>query len=174
MSVPRSAAHLPVFYNGKDHGYRGYVDQPATARHAFGHGLSYTTVEYGAPRLTRPAATVAEFDEAGGAPPLVCSVQVRNTGGRPVRETVQLYVRRVLGGTSWPRVRELRGFRHTRLAPGETAEVSFTVDARTLASVSRSGEREVEAGEFAIEAGPSSARTRAARLTVHPCPAPQS
>ncbi|ESQ01948.1 glycoside hydrolase family 3 N-terminal domain-containing protein [Streptomyces albidoflavus] len=174
VSVPRSAAHLPVFYNGKDHGYRGYVDQPATARHAFGHGLSYTTVEYGAPRLTRPAATVAEFDEAGGAPPLVCSVQVRNTGGRPVRETVQLYVRRVLGGTSWPRVRELRGFRHTRLAPGETAEVSFTVDARTLASVSRSGEREVEAGEFAIEAGPSSARTRAARLTVHPCPAPQS
>ncbi|MFF2973481.1 glycoside hydrolase family 3 N-terminal domain-containing protein [Streptomyces albidoflavus] len=167
VSVPRTAAQLPVFYNGKDHGYRGYVDQPATARHPFGHGLSYTTVEYGAPRLTRPAATLAEFDETGGTTPLVCSVEVHNTGDRPVRETVQLYVRRVLGGTSWPRVRELRGFRHTQLAPGETSEVSFTVDARTLASVSRSGKREVEAGEYAIETGPSSARTQPARLTVH-------
>ncbi|MFC9018198.1 glycoside hydrolase family 3 C-terminal domain-containing protein, partial [Streptomyces albidoflavus] len=170
VSVPRTAAQLPVFYNGKDHGYRGYVDQPATARHPFGHGLSYTTVEYGRPRLTRPVATLAEFDKAdetGGEPSLVCSVEVRNTGDRPVRETVQLYVRRVLGGTSWPRVRELRGFRHTQLAPGETSEVSFTVDARTLASVSRSGKRQVEAGEFAIETGPSSARTQAAPLTVH-------
>lgn len=170
VSVPRSAAHLPVFYNAKDHSYRGYVDQPATARHPFGHGPSYTTVEYGAPHLTRPAATLADFDEAHGEPPLVCSVEIRNTGNRPVRETVQLYVRRVLGGTSWPRKRELRGFRHTELAPGETAEVFFTIDARTLASVSRSAEREVEAGEFAIETGPSSARTQAARLTVHPSP----
>ncbi|MFE3086377.1 glycoside hydrolase family 3 N-terminal domain-containing protein [Streptomyces albidoflavus] len=167
VSVPRTAAQLPVFYNGKDHGYRGYVDQPATARHPFGHGLSYTTVEYGTPRITRPAATLAEFDETGGTTPLVCSVEVHNTGDRPVRETVQLYVRRVLGGTSWPRVRELRGFRHTQLAPGETSEVSFTVDARTLASVSRSGKREVEAGEYAIETGPSSARTQPTRLTVH-------
>ncbi|MET7508367.1 glycoside hydrolase family 3 N-terminal domain-containing protein [Streptomyces albidoflavus] len=170
VSVPRSAAQLPVFYNGKDHGYRGYVDQPATARHPFGHGLSYTTVEYGAPCLTRPAATIAEFaevDGAGGAPPLVCSVEVRNTGTRPVRETVQLYVRRVLGGTSWPRVRELRGFHHTELAPGETAEVFFTIDARTLVSVSRSGEHEVEPGEFAIETGPSSAHIQSAGLTVH-------
>ncbi|CAM5564174.1 Periplasmic beta-glucosidase precursor [Streptomyces sp. ADI98-12] len=174
VSVPRSAAQLPVFYNGKDHGYRGYVDQPATARHAFGHGLSYTTVEYGEPRLTRPVATVAEFDEEGGGPPVVCSVEVRNTGGRPVRETVQLYVRRLLGGTSWPRVRELRGFHHTDLGPGDAAEVCFTVDARTLASVSRSGEREVESGEFAIETGPSSDRTRAARLTVRPSPAARS
>ncbi|MFF8567199.1 glycoside hydrolase family 3 N-terminal domain-containing protein [Streptomyces albidoflavus] len=168
VSVPRSAAQLPVFYNSKDHGYRGYVDQPATARHPFGHGLSYTTVEYGPPHLTRPAATVTEFDEPVGAPPVICWVEVRNTGTRPVRETVQLYVRRVLGGTFWPRVRELRGFHHVELAPGETAEVSFTIGARTLASVSRSGEHEVEPGEFAIETGPSSGRTQSAGLTVHP------
>lgn len=168
VSVPRSAAQLPVFYNPKDHAYRGYVDQPATARHPFGHGLSYTTVEYGPPHLTRATTTVTELDKPGGAPPMICSVEVRNTGTRPVRETVQLYVRRVLGGTSWPRVRELRGFHHTKLAPGETAQVSFTIDARTLASVSRSGEHEVEPGEFAIETGPSSAHTQFASLTVHP------
>ncbi|GGW03814.1 glycoside hydrolase family 3 N-terminal domain-containing protein [Streptomyces globisporus] len=207
VSVPRSAAQLPVFYNGKDHGYRGYADQPAAARHAFGHGLTYGSVEYSVPRLSRSAVGVAEFADEGhavtpppergngygtgrdgvsgldGGPqrddgpgagrgprpvhgPVVCSVEVRNTGERPVRETVQLYVRRVLGGSSWPRVRELRGFDRVALAPGERAEVSFTVDAGVLASVSRSGRRVVEPGEFTIEAGPSSDRAQGVRLTV--------
>ncbi|WP_327239339.1 glycoside hydrolase family 3 C-terminal domain-containing protein [Streptomyces sp. NBC_01318] len=169
VSVPRSAAQLPVFYNGKDHGYRGYVDQPATARHAFGHGLAYTSVEYGAPRLSRACVAVAEFDAyapRGVAEPLLCTVEVHNTGDRSVCETVQLYVRRLLGGTSWPRVRELRGFARIELLPGERAEVSFPVGARTLASVTRAWERAVEPGEFAIETGPSSDRTCGARLTV--------
>ncbi|WP_445276893.1 glycoside hydrolase family 3 N-terminal domain-containing protein [Streptomyces sp. DSM 41033] len=164
VSVPRSAAQLPVFYNGKDHGYRGYVDQPATPVHPFGHGLSYTTVEYGAPRLSLPSVAVGRFGD--GTQPLSCTVRVTNTGGRPVRETVQLYVRRVLGGTSWPRVRELRGFVRVELAPGGSTEVTFPVDARTLASYTYAGEWAVEPGEFAVETGPSSLGTRAARLTV--------
>ncbi|WP_203186377.1 glycoside hydrolase family 3 N-terminal domain-containing protein [Streptomyces pratensis] len=163
VSVPRSAAQLPVFYNGKDHDYRGYVDQPATPRHPFGHGLSYTTVEYGVPRLSLSSVAVAGFD---GAAPVSCTVGVVNTGPRPVRETVQLYVRRVLGGSSWPRVRELRAFTQVQLGPGEGTEVTFPVDARTLASFTHAGEWAVEPGEFAIEAGPSSRRTRAAGLTV--------
>ncbi|RDG36974.1 glycoside hydrolase family 3 N-terminal domain-containing protein [Streptomyces corynorhini] len=163
VSVPRSAAQLPVFYNGKDHGYRGYVDQPATPSYAFGHGLSYTTVEYGTPRLSRSSVAVTA---SAGIPALTCVVEVVNTGARPVRETVQLYTRRVLGGSSWPRVRELRGFRRVELAPGERAEVSFAVDTPTLASVTRSLERAVEPGTFEIETGPSSDRTLGARLTV--------
>ncbi|MGW6204074.1 glycoside hydrolase family 3 N-terminal domain-containing protein [Streptomyces sp. NPDC055089] len=172
VSVPRSAAQLPVHYNGKDHGYRGYVDQPATARHAFGHGLSYTTVEYGTPRLSRASVPAADLtpvtpNATHGAPePLVCTVAIRNTGDRPVRETVQLYVRRVTGGTSWPRVRELRGFARVALEPGERTGVSFPVEAQTLASVTRDLERAVEPGEFEIETGPASDRTRGARLTV--------
>ncbi|MGW0787478.1 glycoside hydrolase family 3 N-terminal domain-containing protein [Streptomyces sp. NPDC002911] len=165
VSVPRSAAQLPVFYNGKDHGYRGYVDQPATPRHPFGHGLSYTTVEYGTPRLSE--ASVAA-DRCDGAAPVSCTVRVANTGGRPVRETVQLYVRRVLGGTAWPRVRELRGFAQVELAPGESTEVTFPVDAQALASFTYAGEWAVEPGEFAIETGPSSQRTHAAGLIVTP------
>ncbi|MFD3486579.1 glycoside hydrolase family 3 N-terminal domain-containing protein [Streptomyces sp. NPDC058665] len=169
VSVPRSAAQLPVFYNGKDHGYRGYVDQPATARHAFGHGMGYTTVEYGEPRLSRTSVTAAELatgTSAGTEEPLLCTVEIRNTGDRSTRETVQLYVRRVVGGTSWPRVRELRGFTRTVLEPGERTQVRFQVGARTLASITREGERAVEPGEFAIETGPSSDRTHGTRLLV--------
>lgn len=109
VSVPRSSGQLPVFYNSKDHGFRGYVDEPGTPLYPFGHGLSYTTTEFGAPRVRDG----------------VCEVEVVNTGDRPVRETVQLYVRRIGGGTSWPRVRELRGFRRVDLTPGEKATVAF-------------------------------------------------
>ncbi|MFC8224523.1 glycoside hydrolase family 3 N-terminal domain-containing protein [Streptomyces sp. NPDC057287] len=168
VSVPRSAAQLPVFYNGKDHGYRGYVDQRATARFSFGHGLACTTVEYGTPRLSRASVAADGLDgpAEGGVPPLSCVVAVANTGGRPVRETVQLYVRRVSGGTSWPRVRELRGFLQVDLAPGESAEVAFLIGAATLASFTHAHAWAVEPGEFAIETGPSSHRTDAARLVV--------
>ncbi|KAK1184840.1 glycoside hydrolase family 3 C-terminal domain-containing protein [Streptomyces sp. NBS 14/10] len=159
VSVPSSAAQLPVFYNAKDHGYRGYVDQPATARYAFGHGLSYTTVAYSPPRLSRARVTPDD-------PALTCRVSVRNTGERPVRETVQLYVRRLSGGSSWPRIRELRGFARLDLGPGEEADAVFEIDADTLGSVTRDLGLAVEPGELLVETGPSSDRTQGARLVI--------
>ncbi|WP_413104265.1 glycoside hydrolase family 3 N-terminal domain-containing protein [Streptomyces sp. Inha503] len=161
VSIPRSAAQLPVFYNAKDHRYRGYVDQPATARYAFGHGLSYTTVAYAPPRLSRARLTPDD-------PTLICRVTVRNTGERPVRETVQLYVRRLSGGSSWPRVRELRGFDRLDLRPGEEADAVFAIDADTLASVTRDLGLAVEPGELLLETGPSSGETQGVRLVIEP------
>ncbi|MBL1112327.1 glycoside hydrolase family 3 C-terminal domain-containing protein [Streptomyces sp. 110] len=161
VSIPRSAAQLPVFYNAKDHRYRGYVDQPATARYAFGHGLSYTTVGYAPPRLSRARVTPDD-------PTLSCRVTVRNTGERPVRETVQLYVRRLSGGHSWPRIRELRGFTRLDLRPGEEADAVFAIDADTLASVTRDLGLAVEPGELLLETGPSSGETQGVRLGIEP------
>jgi beta-glucosidase len=159
VSVPRSAAQLPVYYNGKDHRYRGYVDQSAGPRHAFGHGLSYTSVVYGAPRLSRSRV-------GADAPRLTCRVTVRNTGARQAEETVQLYVRRLSGGTSWPRVRELRGFVRLSVAPGDEAEAVFEVGPDTLASVGRDLRLAVEPGVVELETGPSSDRTTGARLEI--------
>jgi beta-glucosidase len=159
VSVPRSAAQLPVHYNRKDHRYRGYVDQSAGPLHAFGHGLSYTSVAYGAPRLSHARVGV-------GAPRLTCRVTVRNTGARTAEETVQLYVRRLSGGTSWPRVRELRGFVRLSIAPGEEADAVFEVGPDTLASVGRDLRLVVEPGVVELETGPASDRTRGARLEI--------
>ncbi|MFJ9173543.1 glycoside hydrolase family 3 N-terminal domain-containing protein [Streptomyces sp. NPDC102360] len=150
VSVPRSSGQLPVFYNSKDHGFRGYVDEPGTPLYPFGHGLSYTTTEFGTPRVSER----------------VCEVEVTNTGSRPVRETVQLYVRRIGGATSWPRVRELRGFRRVDLSPGEKATVTFALDDTVLASVTRSLDLAVEPGTYEIETGPSSDSTRSATLAI--------
>lgn len=159
VSVPRSAAQLPVFYNGKDHRYRGYVDQSDRPRYAFGHGLSYADVTYGPPRLSHDRVDA-------DAPGLTCRVTVRNTGRRPVHETVQLYLRRLSGGTSWPRVRELRGFARLALAPGAEAEAVFEIGRDTLASLGRDLEWTVEPGTVALETGPASDRTREARLEI--------
>ncbi|WP_428933786.1 glycoside hydrolase family 3 N-terminal domain-containing protein [Streptomyces sp. ACT015] len=159
VSVPRSSAQLPVFHNGKDHRYRGYVDESHQPRHAFGHGLSYTDVEYGTPRLS--ASRVA-----ADAPDLTCRVAVRNTGDRAAVETVQLYLRRLSGGSSWPRVRELRGFVRLSLAPGERAEAVFAVGRDTLSSLDRDLAWVVEPGTVALGTGPASDRTLEARLDI--------
>lgn len=86
---------------------------------AFGHGLSYTTFEYGEPELDNtemlPDGTVT------------VSVKVTNTGDRTGRETVQMYVGDRKSSLPRP-VKELKGFEKVTLAPGESTTVSFTVD----------------------------------------------
>ncbi len=159
VSVPRSAAQLPVFYNGKDHRYRGYVDQTHLPRYPFGHGLSYTEVRYGPPRLSCGSV-------GADAPTLTCRVTVRNVGSRPADETVQLYLRRLTGGSSWPRVRELRAFTRVLLAPGAEGEAVFEVGAHTLASLDRSLTWRVEPGTVSLETGPCATRTQGACLEI--------
>ncbi|MEW2041974.1 fibronectin type III-like domain-contianing protein, partial [Streptomyces sp. NPDC005534] len=118
------------------------------------------------PRLS--IAYVVSLSGTAGAPRLVCWVTVRNTGARTAHETVQLYVRRLSGGTAWPRIRELRGFVGLDIAPGAEAEAVFEIGPDTLASVGRDHEPVVEAGVVALETGPSSDRTRGARLEIGP------
>ncbi len=89
----------------------------------FGHGLSYTTFAYGEPRLSKSRMSASDK--------LTLTVEVTNTGDREGAEVVQLYI----GDreSSLPRpVRELKGFGKVRLAPGERADVTFTIDAEAL------------------------------------------
>ncbi|WP_262062738.1 glycoside hydrolase family 3 N-terminal domain-containing protein [Streptomyces sp. STR69] len=113
VSVPRSVAQLPVHYNHKDIEYGGYVDADAEPLYSFGHGLSYTSFEYGPPRL---AGNMIEID-------------VTNTGKRQGRSVVQVYVRRLLTPV-WPRTLELHAFQGVELAPGErrSVEIPFGTD----------------------------------------------
>lgn len=115
VSVPRSAAQLPVYYNHKDTEYGGYVDESAEPLHTFGHGLSYTSFAYGTPRF------------ADG----IVTVDVTNTGARPGRSVVQVYLRRMVTST-WPRTLELCAFEGVDLAPGERRTVTLQLaEART-------------------------------------------
>ncbi|MFF0011810.1 glycoside hydrolase family 3 N-terminal domain-containing protein [Streptomyces sp. NPDC005374] len=110
VSVPRSAAQLPVYYNHKDTEYGGYVDGSAEPQYSFGHGLSYTSFEYGEPRTTRTAV----------------AVDVTNTGERYGVSVVQVYLRRLITPT-WPRTLELCAFEGVGLAPGERRTVTLAL-----------------------------------------------
>jgi beta-glucosidase len=43
ITIPRSAGHLPVFYNYKPSARRGYLFDDVSPLYAFGYGLSYTS-----------------------------------------------------------------------------------------------------------------------------------
>jgi beta-glucosidase len=165
VSVPRSAGQLPVYYNGKDYPYHGYVDEPAEPLFPFGAGLGYTTCEYGAPVLSTAAISRDEL-AAGGA--VEVSVPVANTGGRPAREVVQVYLRRLRtpGWPYWPRTRELRSFRSVTIPPGETLIVTFRLGTEELSAVGPDLTDTVPAGPVEIAVGPSSARLAHGDLTV--------
>lgn len=89
----------------------------------FGHGLSYTTFVYGKPVLSSKELT------ADGT--LTVTVSVRNSGTREGQEVVQLYISDKKSSLPRP-VKELKGFRKVRLAPGEEKEVSFTIGKEAL------------------------------------------
>ncbi|MBQ8265839.1 MAG: glycoside hydrolase family 3 C-terminal domain-containing protein [Bacteroides sp.] len=85
---------------------------------AFGHGLSYTTFEYG--------KAMADKKEMSTEDVLTITIPVTNIGNREGAEVVQLYISDLKSSLPRP-IKELKGFQKVRLAPGETKEVTFTI-----------------------------------------------
>jgi beta-glucosidase len=144
----RSVADLPDLFDydivGTDSTYLYYRGTPL---YPFGHGLSYTTFEY------RDLRASADSVAADGE--VAVSVDVVNTGDRTGDEVVQLYTRQLRSRVKQP-VRQLRGFRRVRLAPGERTTVTLPLRAADLAfwDVTR-GRMVVEAARHRILVGHS-------------------
>lgn len=104
---------------------------PEKVLYPFGFGLSYTEFSL------KPIC--AETLEKNGSASIRVQVQVENTGARPGKETVQLYVSAPQGALGKPAL-ELKAFQKTRLLqPGEAACLSLTVPVNALASYDDSG-----------------------------------
>ena len=100
-------------------GYRWAAKQKkAKPLFPLGHGLSYTTFEYGKPVADKKTMTADDT--------ITFTVTVKNTGDREGQEVVQLYISDKKSSLPRP-VKELKGFRKVKLAPGEEQKVSFTV-----------------------------------------------
>ncbi len=129
-------------------GYRGFEARRTPVRFPFGHGLSYTTFEIGAPTLSRA--------EGGGAGEVTLTVPVSNTGSRRGSEVVQCYVAPPAGNVVRP-PQELKAFAKVHLDPGEETTVTFTLDQRALAiwDPVAHGWR-VDAGRYDLRVGRSS------------------
>jgi len=148
ISFARHAGQQPTYYNQirGQHGDR-YADLTQSPAFAFGEGLSYTSIEYD--------DLVVETTDVRSDDVVRAHVTVRNTGIRPAHEIVQMYVRDKVASVSWAD-KELKGYRHVDLAPGESAVVEISVPASECSSVDARGHRIGEPGEFELLVGPSS------------------
>jgi beta-glucosidase len=115
---------------------------------AFGHGLSYTSFEIG--------KATADKQVVKGNETISFTVSVRNTGKKAGAETVQLYVTDQKSTLPRP-LKELKAFRKVFLQPGESREVTLTLDKRSLSFFDdRLQQWVAEDGEFEARIGNSS------------------
>jgi beta-glucosidase len=147
ISVPRSAGHIPVFYNHKPSARRGYLFDEVTPLFPFGFGLSYTTFTLTGLRLED--TTIARNGST------TVRAELTNTGSRSGSEVVQMYIRDRVSSVTRP-VKELKGFRKVTLEPGERETVELEITPESLAFHDISMEYVVEPGEFEIMVGTSS------------------
>lgn len=105
---------------------------PEKVLYPFGFGLSYT-------EFSIRILSGAERESANGTKEIHVEAEVKNTGNRPGKETVQLYVRAPQGALGKPAL-ELKAFQKTGLlSPGETETISLSVPVVSLASYDDSG-----------------------------------
>ncbi|MGH7619748.1 MAG: glycoside hydrolase family 3 N-terminal domain-containing protein, partial [Gemmatimonadaceae bacterium] len=147
ITIPRSAGHIPAFYNHKPSARRGYLFDDVSPLYAFGFGLSYTTFSVSNVRLDRNTIGLDGSTRV--------RADVTNTGTRSGSEVVQMYIRDRVSSVTRP-VKELRGFKKVSLAPGETMTVSIPITPESLAFYDVRMRYVVEPGEFAIMVGTSS------------------
>jgi beta-glucosidase len=147
ISIPRSAGHVPCYYNYKPSARRGYLDADITPLFPFGFGLSYTKFAFDNLRLAKSTIRLKESTKV--------LIDLTNTGKFAGEEVVQMYIHDVVSTVTRP-VKELRGFQRVRLEPGESKTVALTISPEHLAFTNIDRELVVEPGEFEIMVGNSS------------------
>jgi beta-glucosidase len=158
ISIPRSAGHVPCYYNYKPSARRGYLFDDVSSLYPFGYGLSYTTFAFSNVRLEQ---TVIRSGES-----TTLRVDVTNSGKLPGDEVVQMYIRDLVSSVTRP-VKELKGFKKIHLLPGESTTVALTIGPDQLSFTDIQKEWVVETGAFDIMVGNSSRDQDLARVVLN-------
>ncbi len=133
-------------------GYRFTDKNKLKPTFPFGHGLSYTTFEYGKATVDRKKGSADDV--------FTVTVPVTNTGNREGSEIVQLYISDLKSSLPRP-VKELKGFSKVRLAPGQTENVSFEISRDALSYFDDGAHKWiVEPGKFEALIGASAGDIR--------------
>lgn len=159
VTFPRTVGQVPLSYSEKNTGrpyekdgpeqkYRSrYLFTPNEPLFPFGYGLSYTSFEYN-------DITLSDSVLYGGDTVYV-NVEVSNTGLIQGEETVQLYIRDLVGSVTRP-LKELKGFRKVVLQAGETKQVSFELSTTLLSFYRQDMSYGPEPGKFQVFVGGNS------------------
>lgn len=123
-------------------GYRYFDTFKRPVAYPFGYGLSYTTFEFGKPRVS--------FDQKTAT----VTVAVKNTGKVAGKQVAQVYVSAPKGTIEKPS-KELKAFAKTRLLqPGESQTLTMKIATRDLASFDEAHSQwKAEKGNYLIQVG---------------------
>lgn len=169
MSFPQNVGQSPLFYNHKNTGrpleegkwfekFRSnYLDVSNEPLYPFGFGLSYTTFDYSDIQLSTTQLRMGSE--------LTATVTLTNTGKQDGQETVQLYIRDLVGSVTRP-VKELKGFQKVFLKAGESKTVSFKITPELLKFYNYDLDYVCEPGEFQVMIGGNSRDTRMTPFTL--------
>ena len=129
-------------------GYRWTDKQKIRPTFAFGHGLSYTTFKLGKAVADKKVMTPDDT--------ISFTVSVTNTGKRAGAEVVQLYISDLKSSLPRP-IKELKGFQKVFLQPGETQDVTITINKDALSFYDDATSAwKAEAGDFEALIGTAS------------------
>jgi len=151
LTFPRSAGHIPSYYNHKISAKRGYLFDDISPLYPFGHGLSYSRFDYSALKIDDSKAT------ANGE--VTVSMTLRNSGQFDATEVVQLYIQDPAASVTRP-VKQLKAFVRVPLKAGEQKNVEFKLPVNLLAFFDQQMNWVVEPGEIKLMIGSSSADIR--------------
>lgn len=159
VSVPKSAGHIPVFYNYKPSGRgfywnrgtpekpgRDYVFSSPDPLFPFGHGLSYTQFEYSDLQVED-----AKLDMNGE---IKLSLKVKNTGKVTGKEVIQVYINDKVSSITTP-VKALKEFKKVAIAPSETTTLHFSIPMNEFGLWDQDMKYIIEPGKFDIMVGSS-------------------
>ncbi|MCX2453106.1 beta-glucosidase BglX [Pedobacter sp. PLR] len=158
-TFPQNVGQIPLYYSHKNTGrpleegkwfskFRSnYLDVSNEPLYPFGYGLSYTTFNYSNLRLSKNSFKPGELISA--------TVTLKNTGAYTGKETVQLYIRDLVGSMTRP-VKELKGFEKIELKAGESKEVTFKISEEDLKFFNEELKFVAEPGDFKLFIGSNS------------------
>ena len=146
ITFPYATGQIPIYYNRRQSArpHQGkYQDLTIEPLYEFGHGLSYTTFEYG--DLKASATQLKRGDK------LSVEVAVTNTGDRDGAETVYWFITDPYSTITRP-VKELKYFEKQTIRAGETRTFRFEVDLlRDLGFIDGDGKRFLEKGTYYVQ-----------------------
>jgi len=143
MRAGEAKPSFSVHYDeGVKVGYKWYDAEKKPVLFPFGFGLSYTTYGYSGLKVTPGEETTVTFT-------------VKNTGTRAGAEIAEVYAALPASASEPPK--RLVGFSKVRLNPGESREVSVTIDPKYLSIFDEASDAwKLVPGEYSFMVGGSS------------------
>ncbi len=142
-------------------GYRGFDERETEPRWCFGHGLTYSSFDWGSTSVDHDEVPIAGVAPERHRTALTMRVELTNTGDVDAQEVVQCYVHDGSGVLRRPD-QELAAFAKVALSPGQTRTVELMLDERAFAAWDPSaGCWTVAPGAYELRVGPSSRDLRA-------------